>query len=156
MRQGDPISPFPFVLVAEGLKGLVNIAVENGDHVGFQFDGRCFIDVLQFADDTLLVGDGSWSHIWAIKAVLRAFELILGLGINFHKSKLIGINISDNFTEVANNFLACRREEKEFTFLGIPIRSNPRRIATWEPLTRKIKNTLASWKGKLLSFGTIW
>ncbi|XP_058754722.1 uncharacterized protein LOC131627879 [Vicia villosa] len=57
LRQGDPISPFLFVIVVEGLKGLVNKAVENGDFAGFTFNRRCSKDVLQFADDTLLVGD---------------------------------------------------------------------------------------------------
>lgn len=56
------------------------------------------------------MGDGSWNHIWDIKLVLKAFEMISGLSINYHKSKLIGINISDNFLEVATNFLGCRRE----------------------------------------------
>ncbi|XP_058765880.1 uncharacterized protein LOC131639402 [Vicia villosa] len=153
LSQGNPISPFLFVIVAEGLKGLVNIAVENSDFEGFSFKGRTFIYVLQFADDTILVGNGSWSHLWAIKSVLRAFELISGLGINFHKIKLIGINISNNFMEVATNFLGCRREGKEFTFLGIPIGSNPRRISPWDSLVRKIKKILASWKGWFLSFG---
>ncbi|XP_058768582.1 uncharacterized protein LOC131642338 [Vicia villosa] len=153
LRQCDPISPFLFVIIAEGLKVLVNIAVENGDFAGFSCKGGTFIDVLQFADDMILVGNGSWSHLWAIKSVLRAFELIPGLGINFHKSKLIRINISNNFMEVATNFLGCRREGKKFTFLGISICSNPRRISTWVSLVRKIKKRLASWKGWFLSFG---
>ncbi|XP_058783440.1 uncharacterized protein LOC131658124 [Vicia villosa] len=153
LRQGDLLSPFLFVIVAEGLKGLINKAVENGSYAGFSFNRRCFIDVLQFADDTLLVGDGSWSHLRAIKTVLRGFELISGLGINLHKSKLIGINVDPRFMEVATNFLGCRREEKDFKFLGIRIGSNPRRIASWEPLVCNIKKRLASWKGRLLSFG---
>ncbi|XP_058764099.1 uncharacterized protein LOC131637526 [Vicia villosa] len=35
LRQGDPLSLFLFVIVAEALKGLVSKAVENGDYVGF-------------------------------------------------------------------------------------------------------------------------
>lgn len=46
LRQGDPISPFLFVIVAEGLKGLVNKAVDNGDYSGFSFNGNYFIDVI--------------------------------------------------------------------------------------------------------------
>lgn len=43
------------------------------------------------------MGEGSWKHVWAIKAARRAFEIVSGLSINFHKSKLIGINNKSSF-----------------------------------------------------------
>ncbi|XP_058726363.1 uncharacterized protein LOC131597703 [Vicia villosa] len=153
LRQGDPLSLFLFVIVAEGLKILVNKAVENGDYVGCNVKGNCFVDVLQFTDDTLLVGDGSRKHLWAIKSVLRGFDLVLGFGINFNKSKLIGININSHFLEVATSFLSCKLESKEFSFLGICIGSNPRMIAFWRPVEEKFRKRLCSWKGRWLSFG---
>ncbi|XP_058740864.1 uncharacterized protein LOC131613189 [Vicia villosa] len=153
LRQGNPISPFLFIVAAERLKCLVSRAVDNGDYAGFFVNNSCFNDVLQFADDTLMVGDATWAHLWAIKSVLKGFEMILGLEINFHKRKLIGINISNNFIDMATNFLACRREDKEFTLLGIRVGSNPKRVATWEPLILKMKKRLASWKGRFLSIG---
>lgn len=106
LRQGNPLSPSLFVITAEGL---INKLVDNENYAGFSINTRCFIDVLQFANDTLMVGDGSLSHLWAIKAVLRGFELISGLSINFNKSKLIGLNIDSRFLEVATTFFARRR-----------------------------------------------
>ncbi|XP_058726559.1 uncharacterized protein LOC131597917 [Vicia villosa] len=112
LRQGDPLSPFLFVLVVEGLKVMVDKAVQNGDFVG------CDVK-----------------------------------GINFNKSKLIGININSRFLDVATSFLSCKREEKEFSFLGIQIGSNPRRVKFWSPLVENIRRRLSSWKGRWLSFG---
>lgn len=74
------------------------------------------------------------------QSVLRGFELVSGLGINFNKSKLVRITINSHFLEVAISFLSCRTELKEFTFFGIRIGSNPRRINSWRPMveiTRK-------------------
>lgn len=55
--------------------------------------------------------------------------------------------------EVATSFLLCRKELEEFTFLGISIGSNPRRISTWSSLLIKLRKKLSTWKGQLLSFG---
>lgn len=41
------------------------------------------------------------------------------LGVNFHKSSLIDINISDLFLFAAANLWSCKIEDKSFTFLGI-------------------------------------
>ncbi|XP_058726535.1 uncharacterized mitochondrial protein AtMg01250-like [Vicia villosa] len=125
LRQGDRLSSFLFVLITEGLTSLVRKAVGIGSFQGMDINDKCFVDILQFADDTLLVGMATWKHLWAIKATLRAFELVSGLGINFHKSKLIGINIICNFLEATTTFLACRIEDREFVCLGIPIGHNP-------------------------------
>ncbi|XP_058741002.1 uncharacterized protein LOC131613339 [Vicia villosa] len=151
--QGDPISPLLYVIVAECLKWLINKEVENGIYAWCSVYGKGFIDVLQFAEDTLMVEDGSWNHLWAIKWVLTSFHLISGLGINFHKSKLIGINLSENFLEVARSFLAFKREDNAFSFLGIPVGHNPRKLSTWSPLVQKIKRRLQGWKSRYLSLG---
>ncbi|XP_058765341.1 uncharacterized protein LOC131638809 [Vicia villosa] len=92
LRQGDPLSPFLFVLVTEALSRLVRKSVEGGEFQSFTFRDSCKVDILQFADDTLTVGNGNWKHVWALRAVLRAFELVLGLGINYQKSIPIGFN----------------------------------------------------------------
>ncbi|XP_058758054.1 uncharacterized protein LOC131631277 [Vicia villosa] len=153
LRQGDPLSPFLFVLVAEGLAGLVRKSIDIGEFQSFDIRGSCKVELLQFADDTLIVGDGSWKHAWAIKAVLRAFEVVSGLGINYHKSKLIGINFNSFFLEAASHLFSCRREDSNFYFLGIPIGFNPRKESTWNPLVLKMKKRLEGWTNRFLNLG---
>ncbi|XP_058762959.1 uncharacterized mitochondrial protein AtMg01250-like [Vicia villosa] len=109
--QGDHLSPFLFVLVAEGLTGLVRKSVANGVFKGMDINGNCGADILQFADDTLIVGEGIWNQVWSIKVVLKAFEMVSGLGINYHKSKLIGLNVTSNFLEDATYVLSCKVED---------------------------------------------
>ncbi|XP_058767026.1 uncharacterized mitochondrial protein AtMg01250-like [Vicia villosa] len=146
LRQGDPLSPFHFVLLAEGLTRLVRKSIDLGEYSSFLINGRCQVDILQFAEDTLLVGEGSWKHVLAIKSALKFFELASGLGINYPKSKLIGINTSNNFVEVVDYVLSCKVEASTFTFLGIPIGANPRKHSTWVPLVNKMKKRLLGWK----------
>ncbi|MCI51085.1 LINE-1 reverse transcriptase like, partial [Trifolium medium] len=47
---------------------------------------------LQYADDTLCIGEASVENLWTMKALLRGFELASGLKVNFWKSCLMGIN----------------------------------------------------------------
>ncbi|XP_058784289.1 uncharacterized mitochondrial protein AtMg01250-like [Vicia villosa] len=153
LRQGDPLSPFIFVLVTEGLTGLVRKSIEVGEFQSYSIKGACKVDVLQFADDTLIVGDGNWKHVWAVRAVLRAFEVVSGLGINYHKSKLIGINSNSHFLEVVSHFLSCKLEDSSFYFLGIPIGFSPRKETTWHPFFLKLKNRLEDWTNRCLNLG---
>jgi hypothetical protein len=76
---------------------------------------------LQFADDTLIVGEKSWANIRAIKAVLILFELISGLKVNFHKSMLVGVNIGDSSLVDASLVINCKIGHVLFIYLGLPI-----------------------------------
>lgn len=57
LRQGDPLAPFLFLIVAEGLTGLQRQAVAQGLFSPFKFDDQEGLDVslLQFADDTIFL-----------------------------------------------------------------------------------------------------
>jgi hypothetical protein len=59
LRQGDPLSPFLFLLAAEGFNVLMNAVVEaelfSGYGVGVS--GEVRLTHLQFADDTIIIGD---------------------------------------------------------------------------------------------------
>jgi hypothetical protein len=80
LKQGDPLTPLLFLLVAEGLGGLMKKAVEQNRFRGFEV-GRNGVKVshLQFVDDTLCLGEASLENLWSLKAILSAFELVSGL-----------------------------------------------------------------------------
>ncbi|RVW69982.1 putative mitochondrial protein [Vitis vinifera] len=62
LRQGDPLSPFLFTLVADVLSRLMIRAEETGITEGF-FVGRdrTRVSLLQFADDTIFFSKASWT-----------------------------------------------------------------------------------------------
>jgi hypothetical protein len=98
LRQGDPLSPFLFLLAVEGLNVMMRAMVEGNQFTGYRVGGQegVIVSHLQFVDDTLLVGVKSWANVRAIRGVLLLFELMLGLKVNFHKSMLVGVNISES------------------------------------------------------------
>ncbi|CAJ2637312.1 unnamed protein product [Trifolium pratense] len=142
LRQGDPMSPFLFLIVVEGLSGLMNKAVGSGSFHGYKVNNNLMFHTLQFADDTIIVGEGKWDNLWTIKTVLRSFELVSGLKVNFFKSKLYGINLDDSFLRASSSFLNCGVDSIPFRFLGIPVGANPRRKATWLPIIDSMKKRL--------------
>ncbi|CAK8567895.1 unnamed protein product [Lathyrus sativus] len=76
----------------------------------FKIDGQPTVSILQFADDTLLIGDGSVSNVWEFKAILWAFELTSGLKTNYSKSCLYGIHVEHEFLWLLKTFSTVNRE----------------------------------------------
>ena len=46
-------------------------------------------NILQYADDTVFVGEAAWENVVVLKAMLRGFELTSGLKINYAKSQFV-------------------------------------------------------------------
>lgn len=155
IRQGDPLAPFLFLIVAEGLNGLVRRALELGKLVGFQVGTREVVEVaiLQFADDTLLIAEATLQNVLTMKCILRCFELASGLKVNFTKSCCVGLNIPDDDIRMFASILHCKIMNPPFVYLGIPIGGNPRRAILWQPILTKMRKRLSTWKQKTLSVG---
>lgn len=73
LRQVDPLSPFLFVQAMEGLTSLVRKSVDIGDVRPFKFGKEEFIDIVQFTEDTNIIGDSSSDNLWSLKVILRGF-----------------------------------------------------------------------------------
>jgi hypothetical protein len=102
------------------------------------------ISHLQYADDTLCIGEASIENLWTLKALLRGFEMVSGLKVNFHKSCLMGVNVSAEFLEMASIFLNCKVGSMPFLYLGLPVGANPKKLSTWEPVLERINARLSS------------
>jgi len=152
LRQGDPMAPFLFLVVAEGLAGLVRQALRTNVLRGVKV-GRNSVEccLLQFADDTLFMCEDSFDNIFSYKAILRCYEIVSGLKVNFHKSKLTGIKVDSFVMSTYTKTLNCNMMKLPFQYLGVEVGENSRKKQLWDPVVKKVEAKLSSWKGRFLS-----
>jgi hypothetical protein len=105
---------------------------------------------LQYANDTIL-SDINSSHLINLKGTLSIFEQLSGMGINFHKSELIPINIDHNQTHDIAHLFSCPMGNFPIKYLGVPLHFKNLRREVIQPLLDKILNKITGWRGKLLS-----
>jgi hypothetical protein len=89
LRQGDPLSPILFNIVANMLAIMIKRAKSNGLFEGViphLVDGG--LSVLHYADDIILFMEHDLDNAKNPKLILLAFEYISDLKINFHKIEL--------------------------------------------------------------------
>ena len=86
LRQGDPLSPFLFTLVVDGLSRLMEKARGCGMINGFEVGKEKVVSHLQFADDTLFFIKNDDHYLNNLILLLDVFCLASGLKINLAKS----------------------------------------------------------------------
>lgn len=121
---------------------LMNKAVEIGDFREFKIDEEDEVNILKFADDTIIMADGCSDNLWNMKAILRGFEMMPRLNVNFHKSKLYGVQVGDWVSEAALSFLSFDTDRLPFKILGVKIGDSPRKLSMWNDLIKHLKSRL--------------
>ena len=86
-RQGDPISPYIFILCAEVLG---QMARKENDIKGIKINDKGY-KLSQYADDTQIFLDGTEESLRSTLSILTAFYSMSGLKINVEKTKAIWI-----------------------------------------------------------------
>ena len=90
LRQGDPLFPLNFVLIADGLNHMIAKCRKQGMLKGLGCrDKANGVAYFQYADDTLLFGIVSLPQTLVLKVLLKRYKLWSSLKINFQKSSLI-------------------------------------------------------------------
>ena len=145
-RQGDPISPYLFVLAAEFLAesirsntNITGITLYNKEH-----------KLSQYADDTTLFLKYEEQNIRNCMGSLLEFEGMSGLKVNKEKTKVVKIGgIRDNRIELCTDLKLDWTQQ--FTSLGIKYDvHNMDRIADQniEDKIKEINKLIVLWKGR--------
>jgi len=100
------------------------------------------LSILQFADDTFFLCEELHSNVVTMKAILRGFEIASSLKINFHKSKIVGVNVDRNVLASYAKTLNCAQMGVPFKYLGLEVGGNSRKVKFWEPVLTKLKARL--------------
>lgn len=154
LRQGDPISPYLFIIVADVLQRLIRKASEEGT-LCHPVNPTLPCPVLQYADadDTLIIAKGDARSMGVLKGILDDFSAATGLTINFHKSTFVPVHVDEDEVLRMASGMGCAVSHFPQTYLGLPLSPHKLRVADYRPLIDSFDRYLSGWKAKLLSTG---
>ncbi|XP_071718293.1 uncharacterized protein [Rutidosis leptorrhynchoides] len=154
VRQGDPLSPFLFIIVAEGLNWLAKSAVSKNLFEGIEIGhDKVRISHLQYADDTIFLGKWSFENIENLMKLLKCYEFSSGLKVNYGKSNLFRVCVDKNEVDLMASLFGCKTGSFPMTYLGLPIGANMKKLVNWKPVIEKFEKRLSDWKARTISFG---
>ena len=144
VRQGCPLSPFLYVLVAEAFSNSIR---RNKKIKGINIEG-IEIKVTQYADDTTLTLCNSTS-IDESFVVIKEFEKASGAKINIDKCEGLWLGCFKNRIDKPYGF---NWEKKSLKILGLYFGTEMTNKQNWEQRIQKFNRTLNLWKMRDLSF----
>ncbi|XP_057774901.1 uncharacterized protein LOC130993882 [Salvia miltiorrhiza] len=152
LRQGDPMSPFLFLIVAEGLNALVERAVERQLLFPVKI-GKDEVPIthLQYADDTIFILEADERNVESLISLLLLFHFVSGLAVNFAKSSLMTVGVNVLVERTWASFLHCKIGYFPCLYLGTKIGGRSNGVSEWKFLVDKVSNKIASWRKRPLS-----
>ncbi|GJZ22665.1 reverse transcriptase domain, reverse transcriptase zinc-binding domain protein [Tanacetum coccineum] len=154
LRQGDPLSPFLFLIVAEALQVMVTDSCNKGILRGLSlYNDGANISLLQYSDDALFFDEWSKINVKHLIRILDCFLDVSGLKINILKCRLYGIGVPLRDVKNIARAFNFSHSSLPFSYLGLPVERSMRKIADWTKVINRFCKRLASWKANLLSIG---
>jgi len=139
VRQGCPLAPLLYVIIAQVLTTLVN---DNPLIKGIEVNGM-ETKLSQYADDTnaLLTGDNS---IFELFETLKSFEHVSGALVNPTKTKALWLGSNVGRTDEP---LGLAWTDKDIEVLGLPIgNSIDQNQLVWDAKVASIRQNLNPWR----------
>jgi len=147
LRQGDPLSPYLFILVADLLQQL--LSTDTLLRHPLASDRPCTI--LQYVDDTLIVARADVQAVEHLKELLTSFSKATGLNINYNKSMLVPMHVPQDVATQFVGVLGCAQGDFPQTYLGLPLSNEKLNLSAFAPIIARADRYLSGWWSSLLN-----
>jgi hypothetical protein len=153
LRQGCPLSPLLFLLVAEGLSRALTQGKTTGELSGIKISQALSLTHLLFVDDVLLFSGGSRREAETLRDILSLFSKATGMQINDRKSSLTTFLLSEEEELAHYTFFPFERRALDdgLKYLGFNLKPNDYRKEDWKWLLKKLDKRLNTWSHRWLS-----
>ena len=133
IRQGCPLSPFLFLIIADDLSRLLRKVEDFREIGGINLDGLLKVLIILFVDDVVVSGKGSikeWEKIWDLINLLCRDT---GMSVNMRKSFFIYNQIKEEDMEILKSMfpMEFRPLNVGFKYLGYKLNPNNYRKVDW-------------------------
>ncbi|CAN1788506.1 LINE-1 retrotransposable element ORF2 protein, partial [Linum perenne] len=153
IRQGDPLSPYLFIIVSNVLSFLIQQDLASKNLKGIKLNYRCpDLSHVLFADDTLIFGKATLSEASQIKLVLQRYCSLSGQAVNDDKSALFfSANTPEEVKLAISEALNIPTDTKLGKYLGMPAEWGNSKTSTFKYLLDRMQSKAESWTSLLLS-----
>ncbi|GJU04032.1 RNA-directed DNA polymerase, eukaryota [Tanacetum coccineum] len=92
-------------------------------------------------------------NVNVLMMMLHCFFLASGLKINVQKSSIFGVGVRSSDVHSMVVRYGCLASTLPFTYLGVKVGANMKRVNSWSEVVKKVTSKLSTWKAKTLSVG---
>ncbi|CAL1392116.1 unnamed protein product [Linum trigynum] len=153
LRQGDPLSPYLFLLCAEGLSALINKSGKEKKIHGLKICNRApVVSHLLFADDCIIFARATVEESKKLKEVHEDYEKESGQMVNLDKSEIyFSKNTLNNRRQEICQVLKIKERDKLAKYLGLPTMVGRSKKSVFSNLRDRVRNKLMNWKNRYFS-----
>jgi hypothetical protein len=153
LRQGDPLSPYLFLFVAEGLTKILQKAVHNQELQDLKCcRGAPGISHLLFADDSLLFFKATGQQANVVRKAIMSFEKATGQLISQSKCSILfssACPVADQ--NQIKKTLAVTNSAFEEKYLGLPVPEGRMKAKRFQPVKDRFRKRCNVWDEKYMS-----
>ena len=155
IRQGDPLSPYLFLFVAEALSVLLQDACNRGALLEFKVNRHApGISHLLFADDCLLFFKEAIDQALTIKNIISTYEKGISQLLSPDKCSIMFGKKCSMEVQVAVMVILCITAEGfEDKYLGLPVPQGRMKAGKFQSTKDKALKILSDWIEKYASCG---
>lgn len=153
IRQGDPLSPYLFILCMEVLSAMCDKPIADGSLAGVRgARGSPTINHLLFADDTMFFCRSNTASVSALLGILRSYESLSGQCINFLKSAItFSAKTPPEVKARVKATLTIETEGGIGKYLGLPEHFGRKKRDIFSSILDRIRQKSLSWTSRFLS-----